>query len=50
MATKVPLSDYRCAVCGKRLPKEQWVYSRHTGNRYCLPTNDKCKPRQKESA
>lgn len=37
MPTKVKLSTYRCAICRRRLPQEQWVYSRHTGNRYCLP-------------
>ena len=30
------LSDYRCAQCGRRLPQDEWVYSRFTGNRYCL--------------
>lgn len=48
MPAKQKLSDYRCAICRRRLPQEQWVYSRHTGNRYCLP-GAKCKPDRKES-
>jgi len=32
-----PLTDHRCACCGRRLRRECWVFSRHTGNRYCLP-------------
>ena len=27
--------EYRCGVCGRRLPHERWIYSRHTGSRYC---------------
>ena len=48
MPTKVKLSEHRCAICRRRLPTEQWVFSRHTGNRYCLP-GAKCKtPTRKE--
>jgi hypothetical protein len=47
--TKQKLSDYRCAQCGRRLPQDEWVYSRFTGNRYCL--EGKCKkPRHKGDA
>ena len=42
-ATKVKLTDHRCAICRRKLPSEQWVFSRHTGNRYCLP-GTKCNP------
>jgi hypothetical protein len=41
------LSEHRCGVCGRRLRQEQWVYSRHTGNRYCLPTVKDCRPKEK---
>jgi hypothetical protein len=44
---KVKLSGFRCALCGRKLPIEEYVYSRFTGNRYCL--EGKCKPRPKES-
>lgn len=36
-AKRPPLTEHRCAKCGRRLRKERWVYSRHTGNRYCWP-------------
>ena len=29
--------EYRCAVCRRKLRPERWVFSSHTGNRYCLP-------------
>lgn len=29
--------EYRCGQCGRRLKAERWVYSRHTGSRYCWP-------------
>jgi hypothetical protein len=32
------LSRYRCAVCGRRLPEERWVFSTWTRNRYCWPS------------
>lgn len=32
-----PERGYRCASCGRKLTNERWVYSRHTGARYCLP-------------
>ena len=28
---------YHCAICGRRLSPERWVYSRFTGNRFCWP-------------
>lgn len=31
------LRTYRCADCGRKLTAERWVYSRHTGARYCTP-------------
>jgi hypothetical protein len=43
---KVKLSDYSCAQCGRRLPQEEWVYSRFTGNRYCL--EGQCKAKKKK--
>jgi len=47
MPAKQKLSQFRCALCGRKLPVEQYVYSRHTGNRYCLPT-EKCQPKPKK--
>ena len=41
------LSQFRCNLCGRKLPQEEYVYSRHTGKHYCL--EGKCKPRRKES-
>lgn len=29
--------EYDCGDCGRRLPHERWIYSRHTGARYCTP-------------
>ena len=29
--------QYACASCGRTLPHERWVYSRHTAARYCTP-------------
>jgi hypothetical protein len=29
--------EYHCADCGRKLPHERWIYSRHTGARYCTP-------------
>jgi hypothetical protein len=46
--TKVKLSEHRCALCGRRLPQEQWVYSRHTDQRYCL--EGQCKTDRKGKA
>lgn len=34
-ATRTP-PVHRCALCHTRLPAQQWIYSRHTGNRFCL--------------
>jgi hypothetical protein len=45
---KVKLSQFTCGLCGRKLPVEQYVYSRHTGARYCLP--GRCKPRQKKES
>jgi hypothetical protein len=28
---------YRCARCDRELEPERWVYSHHTGARYCWP-------------
>ena len=28
---------YSCGSCGKTLKAERWIYSRHTGSRYCWP-------------
>jgi len=28
---------YTCGVCSKTLKNERWIYSRHTGQRYCWP-------------
>jgi len=47
---KAKLSQFTCGLCGRKLPVEQYVYSRHTGARYCLPTEAKCKPRQKKES
>ena len=48
MPTKVKLSQFRCALCGRKLPQEQWVFSRHSGNRYCL--EGQCKTDRKVKA
>jgi hypothetical protein len=34
---KPKFSQYVCGVCRRRLKVDRWVYSTHTGNRYCLP-------------
>jgi len=28
---------YSCGSCGKTLKNERWIFSRHTGSRYCWP-------------
>jgi len=28
---------YTCGVCAKTLKDERWIYSQHTGQRYCWP-------------
>ena len=33
----VATRTYRCALCNRRLRDERWIYSRHSGNRYCFP-------------
>lgn len=30
-------TTYHCAKCGRRLKHDHWVYSKHTGSRYCWP-------------
>lgn len=30
-------STYCCALCGRQLPTDRWIYSRFTGSRYCWP-------------
>lgn len=35
---------YHCGDCGRKLPAERWVYSRHTGARYCTPGEGCQKP------
>lgn len=45
---KVKLSQFSCALCGRRLPVEQYLYSRFTGQRYCLP--GQCKTDRKGTA
>lgn len=32
---KRKLTKYRCAICERRLAEGDYIYSRHTGNRYC---------------
>lgn len=44
MSSSTTMRIYHCALCGKRLKENQWIYSRFTGNRYC--PND-CKPKRK---
>lgn len=29
------MTKHRCAICGRRLREGEYIYSRHTGNRYC---------------
>lgn len=47
MPAKPKLSQFRCAKCGRKLPVEQYVYSRFTGQRYCWP--GACKAKRKEA-
>lgn len=37
MASTTTTRVYCCGQCGRKLPHEQWVFSSHTGNRYCWP-------------
>ena len=30
---------YCCASCGRELKPDAWIYSRHTGSRYCTPAD-----------
>ena len=32
-----PKSKHRCGRCNRRLRQDHWVYSTHTGKRYCWP-------------
>lgn len=36
-SSKKPARTYRCAYCSRELKNERWVYSSHTGSRYCTP-------------
>jgi hypothetical protein len=42
-------SRFRCAVCRRYLPQERWVYSSHTGNRFCYPGEGCQKPKKEAS-
>ncbi len=43
-------TEYQCGVCGRRLPLDRWIYSRHTGARYCWPGEcRKTRPKKEES-
>lgn len=33
-----PPRVYHCAICGRKLKQDRWVYSSHTGSRYCWPS------------
>jgi hypothetical protein len=39
MAVKVDKGKrvYTCDRCGRKLKPERWIYSSHTGKRYCWP-------------
>jgi hypothetical protein len=37
-----PFSKHRCAACNRRLREGQWIFSRHTRQRYCLPGPKGC--------
>jgi len=34
---KAATRTYRCGQCGRKLKQEHWIYSGHTGSRYCYP-------------
>lgn len=42
MTVSVKKRVYLCAKCNRRLKDGQWVFSRHTGLRYCLPGPKGC--------
>jgi len=42
-----PKAGYSCALCGKRVREGQYVYSRFTGNRYCIGM-EACRARAKK--
>lgn len=46
MTTKTKQRQYHCTKCGRKLKHEQWVYSKHTSSRYCLPGEGCHKPRR----
>ena len=31
--------EYHCGLCGRKLKHEEWIYSQHTGARFCQPDN-----------
>ena len=37
--------EYHCGCCGRRLRDERWIYSTHTGARFCWP--GECKTEKK---
>ena len=44
-----PARTYRCARCNVELPQyRKWVYSKHTGKRYCVDY-DECERRAKKA-
>jgi len=51
------LTKFRCGLCGRRLPENEYVYSRFTNTRYCLEgkcrktrtRDDSMEAQQKES-
>lgn len=45
---KPKIRIYVCGVCGRKLKNERWVYSGHTGARYCRPGDGCQKPRKRQ--
>jgi hypothetical protein len=37
VTVKTRTRTFRCFHCGRKLKDGRWVFSRFTGNRYCLP-------------
>ena len=46
MAKATTPRKYQCATCGRRLKVGRWVYSKHTGSRYCWPGEGCQKPKR----
>ena len=43
------MRHHKCERCRRVLPRDRWIYSRHTGARYCWP-GEGCGKRSKRKA